>query len=130
MQLCHRLLLLRFLTEHPPPPPPPPPPDENPGYAPGNHFGIFPTEGSLGTAYAFIFWKNSQDQFNLVPLSASGPEKRQFQPAKNPGQRFLLSSLDGAAWHCSDTPLPVLPVRKQTLREIYVCVPRSWAPRA
>ena len=25
--------------------------------------------------------------------------------------------------HCSGTPLPVLPVRKQILREIYVCVP-------
>ena len=32
-----------------------------------------------------------------MPLSASGTEKRQFQPAKNPGQRFLLSSLDGVA---------------------------------
>ena len=58
-----------------------------------------------------------------MPLSASGTEKRQFQPAKNPGQRFLLSSLEGAASHCSDTPLPVLPVRKQILREIYMCVP-------
>ena len=44
-----------------------------------------------------LFSKNSQDQLSLVPLSASGTEKRQFQPTKNPGQRFLLSSLDGAA---------------------------------
>ena len=59
--------------------------------ASSRHKGVF-----SGTAYAFIFWKGSQDQFSLLPLSASGTEKRQFQPAKNPGQRLLLSSLEGA----------------------------------
>ena len=32
-----------------------------------------------------------------MPLSASGTEKRQFQPVKNLGQCFLMSSLDRAA---------------------------------
>ena len=91
----------------------------------GDHFGIpmiFPTKGSLGTAYAFIF-KNSQDQLSLVPLSASGTEKRQFQPAKNGTALSVSVVLTRRGSHCADTPLPVLPVRKQILREIYACVP-------
>ena len=58
-----------------------------------------------------------------MPLLASGTEKRQFQPAKNPGQRFLLSSVDGAAIALARPFLYFRLENKIILREIYVCVP-------
>ena len=60
-------------------------------------FWHLPDKRESWNSLRVYFWKNSQDQLSFVPLSASGTEKRQFQPAKNPGQRFLMSSLDGAA---------------------------------
>ena len=57
-----------------------------------------------------------------MPLSGSGTEKRQFQPAKNPGKRFLLSSLDGAAIALT-RPFLYFRLENKILRETYVCVP-------
>ena len=57
----------------------------------------------------------------MTLLSAFGTEERQFQPVKNPGQRFLLSSLDRAAIAMTR---PFLYFRLENiLCEIYVCVP-------
>ena len=56
-----------------------------------------------------------------MPLSASGTEKKAVSASKEP--RTALSVVfTRRGSHCCDTPLPVLPVRKQILREIYICV--------